>query len=196
VFVEVPYQSFLPQIVKLRVRTATQEEMAPIDSGANDAGVRGFLYQFDTSQFPDEEIVVTARLRFRHLPPYFVRGLAERLEEEEDIPDEARIDAEALLENMVIDDVVEATSDEGEQLACEGPQNGEGISVLDCELEDEVDEDEAVDAAPALPASMENPHVDEAGSASASPVRRFWLPGVLLSLMALVVCRRRWRTRA
>ena len=195
IFEEVPYQSFLPQIVKLRVRTATQEEMAPIDAGANENGVRGFLYEFDTADFPGEEIVVTAQLRFRHLPPYFVRGLADALEARDDVPDEVRIDAEELLANMVIDDLVVASSDEGEQLLCDGPQNGEGVSVLDCDAIDEggeVDDADGVDAAPA----GESPHqVETAGLDLGSPVRRFWLPSLLLALMGALVTRGRVRLR-
>ena len=196
VFVEVPYQSFLPDIVKIRTRVATQETMDPIEPLANDEGVRGFVYEFDTAEVPDEEIVVTAQLHFRHLPPYFVEGLATRLDDRDDIPDEARIDAEALLENMVVDDLVEATSGDGEQLACEGPQNGEGNTVLDCVTSG----GDQVEAAPApgeldADADADSPHddagVEAAGLSGGSSLRRFWLPSLLLGLMLVVGASRR-----
>jgi hypothetical protein len=87
------------------------------------------------------DIVVTARLRFRHLPPYFVRDLEARQEAEGDgVPEGARIDADGLLAHMVVAEVVEATSDDPEeQLACPGPQNGE-LTILDCVEQSDVDD--------------------------------------------------------
>jgi hypothetical protein len=123
----------------------------PCDLGDGNQGVLTqdevgiYEYDFDTSGIADgEEIIVTAKLRFRHLPPYFVRDLERRQEElDDEVPEAARIDADELLEQMVITDVVEAVSNDGPQLACEGPQNVEDGSILDC-LEDGGDEEDAV----------------------------------------------------
>ena len=167
---EVPYQPFLPNAVQIRGRVATQlpmNELQPVrlrcveagtgrtDEGPCDLadGSTGSLtqdeigiyeYDFDTSQLADgEAVVVTAKMRFRHLPPYFVRDLEQRQQDlGDEVPEAARIDADFLLEQMVITDVVEATSDDGVVLACEGPQNEEGASILDC-LEDGADEEDA-----------------------------------------------------
>ena len=50
--------------------------------------------------------MVTARLRFRHLPPYFVRDLEARAGRLGDmVPEGARIDADDLLEQMVVGEV-------------------------------------------------------------------------------------------
>jgi hypothetical protein len=85
--------------------------------------------------------VVTARLRFRHLPPYFVRDLEARQQElGDEVPEGAQIDADELLAHMVVAEVVEATSDDPEeQLACPGPQNGE-LTILDCVEQSDVDD--------------------------------------------------------
>jgi hypothetical protein len=141
-FNEVPYQSFLPDIVKNRTRVALQlpmTELQPIRLRAdakgklNDDATGFYPYLFDNSRLPKgEKIVVRAKLRFRHLPPDFVRALATRLDGLKDIPEAARIDPDKLLENMVITDVVETQSDKGQVLACEGPQNKEGATILDC----------------------------------------------------------------
>jgi hypothetical protein len=107
---------------------------------ANEAG---YPYIFDVSALEDRnDVVVTAKLRFRHLPPYFIRALDAEHDELDRVPDGARIDPDALLENMVIDDLVEALSGDGPQLACEGPQNDPGATVLDC-VEEDGDEEEA-----------------------------------------------------
>ena len=142
-FTEVAYQSFLPDIVKLRTRVATQQVMRTLDPIREVEGADGQLedrssdsydYTFDTASLPPgTKIVVTAKLRFRHLPPYFVRGLAEGDAEQERIPEEAKInDPDALLKNMVITDVVSAETDGGVVLACDGPQNEPGASVFSC----------------------------------------------------------------
>jgi hypothetical protein len=142
VFNEVPYQSFLPDIVKIRTRTALQlpmNELQPVRLRADAKGKlaedsTGFYpYLFDPTAIPaGEKLVVKAKLRFRHLPPDFVRALAKRLDGLDDIPKSARINPDKLLENMVVDDVVQAESDKGEVLACEGPQNKAGASIFDC----------------------------------------------------------------
>lgn len=142
-FTEVAYQSFLPDIVKLRTRVATQQVMRTLDPIREVEGADGQLedrssdsydYTFDTASLPPgTKIVVTAKLRFRHLPPYFVRGLAEGDAEQERIPEEAKIDdPDALLKNMVITDIVSAETDGGVVLACDGPQNEPGASVFTC----------------------------------------------------------------
>jgi len=141
-FTEVAYQSFLPDIVKLRTRVATQQVMRTLDS-VREKEVNGQLtdqssdsydYIFDTKALPPgTKIVVTAKLRFRHLPPYFVKGLAKDDAEQKRIPEEAKItDPDALLKNMVITDVVSAQTGAGTQLACKGPQNEPGASVFSC----------------------------------------------------------------
>lgn len=202
---EVPYQPFLPNVVQFRGRVATQlpmNELQPVrlrcvpadqaqtDEGPCDLGdgTQGVFsedqtgvygYVFDTSGIADgEEITVTARLRFRHLPPYFVRDLQARQEELADaVPDDVRIDADELLEQMVITDVVETTSNEGPELACEGPQNEEGASILDC-----LEGGETQDALP-VPAG------DEAPTSEASLLP--WGSPVLGVAAAMALWRRR-----
>ena len=79
------------------------------------------------------EIEVTARLRFRHLPPYFIRELeAEQDDLGDVVPEGARIDADELLEQMVVSEVAVARSGDGEVTACTGPQNEAGRSVFAC----------------------------------------------------------------
>jgi hypothetical protein len=80
-------------------------------------------------------------MRFRHLPPYFVRDLANRQDGFGDlIPEGAALDADTLLERMVVSEVVTATSDDPtEQLECPGPQNGE-LTILDCIDDDDLDD--------------------------------------------------------
>ncbi len=143
-FTEVAYQSFLPDIVKLRTRVATQQVMRTLDPIREVEGADGQLqdrssdsydYVFDTSRLadPNAKIIVTVKMRFRHLPPYFVDALAEGDAAQERIPEEAKItDPEALLKNMVITDVVTAETDGGVVLACEGPQNEPGASIFNC----------------------------------------------------------------
>jgi hypothetical protein len=157
VFTEVAFQSFLPDIVKLRHRVVNNQTMRPLESvrtGPNgeDLSADSYAYVFDVSQVPPgQDVVVTAKMRFRHLPPDFLRSLeAEQAAlEESDVegvvpaPEGAEIDAQALLENMVVTDVMEARSGEGAVLACEGPQNEEGASILDC-LEEEGEGEEAL----------------------------------------------------
>ena len=138
VFTEVSYQSFLGGIVQDRFRVEDDLQMAALNpTRQNDAGEDqtsiDIPYVFDTSEIADgEEITVTARLRFRHLPPYFIRDLAER-QEGIDMPDSARIeDPDELIGNLIVTDVVTAASGQGAQLACPGPQNDPSASILDC----------------------------------------------------------------
>lgn len=142
VFTEVPYQSFLPDIVKTRVRVADQQIMAALEStrlkpnpetGELEKRTKAsFPYVFEVPEGVNpNEVVVTATMKFRHLPPYFIRGLDKEHDNLERLPDGARIDPDALLENMVIDTLVTAESEAGPQIGCEGPQNG-ALSVFAC----------------------------------------------------------------
>ncbi len=109
-------------------------EVEGADGQLQDRSSDSYDYVFNTASLPPgTEIVVTAKLRFRHLPPYFVKGLAEGDAEQERIPEEAKItDPDALLKNMVITDVVTAETGAGAVLACDGPQNEPGASVFSC----------------------------------------------------------------
>jgi hypothetical protein len=79
-FFEVPYQSLLPDIVKLRTRVADDQLMRPLkpydnpDTEFDDRSIT-FEYVFDTSEVRGQRVTVTAAIRLRHLPPYFLRGL-------------------------------------------------------------------------------------------------------------------------
>jgi len=152
---EVPYQPLLPDAVKIRgqvVSGLAMAELQPVRVRDNDGdGIDdpseslAVPYVFEVPDGVDPaDIVVTARMRFRHLPPYFVRDLEARQEAiGDDVPEGARIDADDLLGNMVVTDVVEASSDDDEeQLECPGPQNGE-LTILDCV--DDADIDDALD---------------------------------------------------
>jgi hypothetical protein len=90
IFTEVAHQSLLPDIVKLRVRTADQQVMAPLLPGRSAA----FNYVFDASQAVGEEVKVKVVMRHRHLPPYFVQAM--------DPFFRPGIESEKLLENMTI----------------------------------------------------------------------------------------------
>jgi len=146
---EIPYQPFVGDAVKVRERVATQTPMNELQPVRLRADANGDLqpddtghydYQFDTSGLDDgTKVIVTAKMRFRHLPPYFVHDIQNRqgeiTSEGFNVPTDAAINADDLLKNMVITDVVEAKSGEGPQLACKGPQNGVGTdkpSILDC----------------------------------------------------------------
>jgi hypothetical protein len=81
-FVEVPYQSLLPDIVKLQTRVATQQPMTPLKSFDNPATPQDdrevtFDYVFDTSrpEVLNQKVTITFVLHLRHLPPYFIREL-------------------------------------------------------------------------------------------------------------------------
>jgi len=138
---EVPYQAFLPAIVRDRNRAVDNQRIASLDPAWVDPntgevkppGETAFGYTFDTRGLPaGEPIVVTARLRFRHVPPDFVRALAKRVKALRDVPESARIDARALLRQLVITDVMRARSGEGLVQSCAGPQNVGGGSIFDC----------------------------------------------------------------
>ena len=79
-FAEVPYQSLLPDIVKLQTRVADNQLMAPLkpyDDPTTDADdrVKEFDYVFDVGRVRGQEVTVTVVMHLRHLPPYFLRAL-------------------------------------------------------------------------------------------------------------------------
>ena len=79
-FLEVPFQSLLPDIVKLQTRVATQQVMAPLKAydlpeTPEDDREKTFIYIFDTTTAPGQKIIVDVGLHLRHLPPYFLTGL-------------------------------------------------------------------------------------------------------------------------
>lgn len=157
VFTEVAYQSFLPDIVKTRQRMVDGLVMAPLQSvrlvedpatgELVDAMSLAIPYVFDTSALaPGEQLTVSATMHFRHLPPEFVRGLAEEQLLLDNVTESARIDdPDALTRNLTITDVVTAETGAGAIVACEGPQNDPDATILDC-LEP-VDGAEAVEIA-------------------------------------------------
>jgi len=62
-----------------------------------------FDYVFDAAELSGEEVVVNVVFHFRHLPPYFVRGLEDYYPE--------GITSEILLRNMTVIDMAEASGD-------------------------------------------------------------------------------------
>lgn len=79
VFFEVPFQTPAADIVKIRVRVSDGQAMDPINSTILvDGQVRDsatFDYVFNGADFAGQEVTINAVLHFRHLPPYFLRGL-------------------------------------------------------------------------------------------------------------------------
>ncbi len=142
IFKEVTYQSFLADIVKTRHRVVDNLAMAPLQptrlvkdaSGALvDGSAIDIPYKFDTSKLKaGSKITVTAKLRFRHLPPEFITGLAAEQQQLTNVPKSALIDPNQLLHNLVITDVVSAKIGQQPQLACEGPQNDPSATILTC----------------------------------------------------------------
>ena len=157
---EVAFQSFVPNLVQIRGRIATGDLMKDLQPVRLDATT---LDRQDTGTFnytffvPDnlniaspDDIVVSAKMRVRHLPPYFVNGLAQ---EQKDIlalgfnvpegsrifdDDNHRTRLEDLLSHMTVTEAGAATSPEGgsaavETVGCDkGAQNVKGGSILDC----------------------------------------------------------------
>ena len=79
-FVEVAYQSLLPDIVKLQTRVADQQIMRTLkayDDPTTEVDDREltFAYAFDTRPVRGQDVVVAVRFNLRHLPPYFLRAL-------------------------------------------------------------------------------------------------------------------------
>jgi hypothetical protein len=98
--VERAFQTLVGGAVKDRIRavndplTGDAQVIATIPHGEADR----YAYEFDVSQVPPgESVSVTAVLRFRHLPPYFVRALESFLPED--------VTADELLANMTVVDV-------------------------------------------------------------------------------------------
>jgi hypothetical protein len=172
-FTEVAYQSFLADIVKIRERTVifgdgASQQMKELQPIRLDVQADGTLtprdavvlpYQFDTSAMaPGETIEVTATLHFRHLPPEFIRSLAEEQERLDNITPSARLDdPDALIENLVVTDIVTAVSGKGVELACEGPQNEPGATILECLEDVEGDGAVEIESASAGPREMSQP---------------------------------------
>jgi hypothetical protein len=98
-FIEVAYQSLLPDIVKLQTRVADQQVMRTLKAYDDlltefDDRELTFGYVFDVSQVRGEDVVVTVKFNLRHLPPYFLRALNDFY------PD--GLTADALLQQMVV----------------------------------------------------------------------------------------------
>lgn len=79
-FVEVPYQSLLPDIVKLQTRVADNQVMTPIlpyedPTTPGDQRAKTFVYVFDVSGAQGQRVTVNVNMNLRHLPPYFIRQL-------------------------------------------------------------------------------------------------------------------------
>ena len=99
---------------------------------------------------PFDDIKVTATMRARHLPPYFVRNLADEqkniLDQGFNVPDGARIfdddqhpdRTEFLIGHETITEVGTDNSDDGkETVGCDqGAQNVAGGTILDCVNDD------------------------------------------------------------
>ncbi|MDQ3939869.1 MAG: cytochrome c family protein [Actinomycetota bacterium] len=89
-FREVAFQTLTNDIVKLRERAAdgfVTGPLAPFQSTE-------IPYTFDTAGLQGEQLKVTAVLRLRHLPPYFVKALNDTMPGD--------LTAKALLENMTV----------------------------------------------------------------------------------------------
>ena len=140
VFTEVPYQTFLADIVKVRERVVDKLKMNALQSVRLVADAQGVLQDATSLSIPytfqaplGVPLKVTATMHFRHLPPEFVRGLAKEQEFLDNITASARItDPEALIKNLVVTDVVSASTGEGAVLGCKGPQNVAGATILSC----------------------------------------------------------------
>jgi hypothetical protein len=107
VFTEIPYQSLLADIVKTRVRVSDGQAMDALNPTliVNDEskGSASFEYIFNVNELQGEDVIVTANLHFRHLPPYFIRALDGRY------PD--GLTAEDLLQNLTTVNMATIKSD-------------------------------------------------------------------------------------
>jgi hypothetical protein len=158
-----------------------------------------------------DDIEVTATMRFRHLPPYFVTGLSQAQKDIKDegfnvpagadITDKSKVDF--LLSHMTIATVGSATSGGDETLACDkGPQNEQGGTILDCldsnNAENTVKGTGFENDGSALGASTtSSPNGAAAGSAMAENSGALSLAsgGLFLSMCVPVGLRRRRRER-
>ncbi|MEY2453384.1 MAG: hypothetical protein QOD92_2958 [Acidimicrobiaceae bacterium] len=157
---EVAFQSFVPNLVQIRGRVATGDLMKDLQPVRLDpaTGERQDTGTFDYTFFvPDnlnitspDDIVVTAKMRLRHLPPYFVEGLAQEqkdiLELGFNVPEGSRIfddenhrnRLEDLMSHMTVTEVGAASSPDTagtavETIGCDkGAQNVPGGSIFDC----------------------------------------------------------------
>lgn len=106
VFFEVPYQTPAADIVKIRVRPSDGQAMDAINSTILVNGkVRDsatFDYVFNATEFSGREVIITAVLHFRHLPPYFLRALDGLY------PD--GLTSDDLLKNMTVIDMASSTA--------------------------------------------------------------------------------------
>ena len=107
IFEEVPYQSYLADIVKTRVRTSDQQTMDALNNtilldNGEPRDSASYVYDFDLTGFEGENVTVTAIMHFRHLPPYFIRALDGRYPN--------GLTAADLLENITVVDIVTKTS--------------------------------------------------------------------------------------
>lgn len=227
-FTEVPYQSFLPGIVKTRARVATQQVMRPLEAvriltdaegnpvvDANgqpiDATKDTYEYVFDDTEDvngleikPGTKIIVSATLHFRHLPPYFIKGLADFDNKEKAIPAQAKINADAALKNLVVTDVVTAKSGDGAVLACQGPQNKAGASILDCVAKNNgkgagaVKQQGLGGSPPEFLGTLPPQTAGAVGGGEATPWSWAWgwLAAAAGGSALLYATRRRWRRRA
>ncbi|MDQ1394984.1 MAG: hypothetical protein QOG64_243 [Acidimicrobiaceae bacterium] len=151
-FQEVAFQSFLPDIVKLRTRVATGQVMAPLESVREKIGADGkpdptstfaiLPYAFDISQVPDADlgsIVVTAKMHLRSTPPEFIRSLeAEQQKPDAHTPEGTKFNSAQLIANLRVDDgsnknpMAQAKTGDAPLPLCEGPQNKQGATILSC----------------------------------------------------------------
>jgi hypothetical protein len=105
-FIEAPYQSPVADIVKVRVRVSDGQAMDALNStllvngAVRDSAT--FDYVFDVSGLSGEEVIVTAVLHFRHLPPYFLQEL------EDYYPN--GVTAADLLANMTVVDMAQTSA--------------------------------------------------------------------------------------
>jgi hypothetical protein len=153
---EVPWQSFVPNLVQLRGRVADGtivKDLQPVrlavaadgKTSEQETGTYNYMFFVPDSLIAQgispDDIQITATMRFRHLPPYFVTGLSQAQKDIKkegfnvpagaDITDKSKVDF--LLSHMTIATVGSATSGGDETLACDkGPQNDKGGTILDC----------------------------------------------------------------
>jgi hypothetical protein len=157
---EAAFQSFVPDLVQIRGRVATgdlMKDLQPVRLDTETGEPQDTANLNYTFFVPDElgvsspdDIIVTAKMRVRHLPPYFVESLAteqqDLIDQGFNVPEGARIfddeshptRLEDLLSHMTVTEAGVATSPEAgnepeETVGCDkGAQNVEGGSILDC----------------------------------------------------------------